>query len=217
VDAFLIVFLVATDKKGVSSLELNRRLGRRAKTCYYFKRKVMKAMHSSGTVKLTDSVEIDEAFVGGMEEGKPGRSKGKKKEFIMAIQIKKNNVVRAYAKVIKACSTIEFKPFFEKYIDKEANIKTDKWPSYNPLKVEYKNLVQEKSDPSKNFKLFHREVMMLKAAIRGIYHRVTHLQDYLDEYLYRKNNCKSQKNFHNVLDRMVKHNPIYIDNLNILG
>jgi len=177
----------------------------------------MKAMHSSGTVKLNGNVEVDEAFVGGMEEGKPGRSKGKKKEFIMAVQIKNNRVVRAYAKVIKACSTAEFTPFFEKYIDKDAKVKTDKWPSYNPLKKEYVNLVQEKSEPQKNFKIFHREVMMLKSAIRGIYQHVTHLQDYLDEYLYRKNNCNSKRNFHNVLARMIKHQPVYVKNINVLG
>jgi hypothetical protein len=103
VDAFLITFLVGTDKKGGSSLELNRRIGLRAKTCYYFKRKVMKSMHSSGALKLTGTVEVDESFVGGMEKDK--RSKGKKKIFIMAVQADKNNVKRMYAKQVTACST----------------------------------------------------------------------------------------------------------------
>jgi ISXO2-like transposase domain/Transposase zinc-ribbon domain len=217
VDAFLITFLVATDKKGVSSLELNRRLGRRAKTCYYFKRKVMKSMHSSGTVKLTGVVEIDESFVGGMEKGKPGRSKGKKKIFIMAVQVDKNNVQRMYAKQITACSTEQFIPFFETYIDKSAHVKTDKWRSYNAIKINYPNLVQEKSEPTKNFNIFHREVMMFKSALRGIYQSVTHLQDYLDEYLYRKNNCNSLRNFHNTICRMINHPQVYIKNLNNLG
>jgi transposase-like protein len=216
-DAFMIVFLVATDKKGASSLELNRRIGLRAKTCYYFKRKVMKSMHSQGTIKLTGQIEVDESFVGGMEEGKRGRSKGKKKEFVMAVQIKNNNITGIKAMQVKNCSAKELKPFFEKYIDKDSNIKTDQWRSYGVIKKDFTKLEQEKSNPKINFKLFHREAMMLKSALRGIYHHVTHLQDYLDEYTYRKNNCKSQNIFHNVINRMIKHKPVFIANLNSWG
>jgi hypothetical protein len=85
VKAFLMVFLVSTDKKGVSSLELHRRTGIRAKTCYYFKRKIMKAMHQ-GDFKLSGRVDVDESSVGGKEPGKRGRSKGKKKEFVMVFK-----------------------------------------------------------------------------------------------------------------------------------
>lgn len=76
--AFMIVFLVSTGKKGISSTELSRKLSLRQKTCYYFKRKVMAAMQSSGHIKLQGKVDVDEFFVGGFEEGKAGRSKGKK-------------------------------------------------------------------------------------------------------------------------------------------
>lgn len=48
-------------------------------------------------------------------------------------------------------------------------------------------MIQQKSKPQQNFKLLHREIMMLKAAIRGIYHHVFHLQEYLNEYFFRKN------------------------------
>lgn len=48
VKAFHIVYFVATNKKGIASTELARKLGLRQKTCWAFKRKVMKAMKSSG-------------------------------------------------------------------------------------------------------------------------------------------------------------------------
>ena len=48
VKAFYIVYFVSTNKKGITSTELSRKLNLRQKTCWSFKRKVMKAMKSSG-------------------------------------------------------------------------------------------------------------------------------------------------------------------------
>jgi hypothetical protein len=56
---------------------------------------------------------------------------------------------------------------------------------------------------------------MLKAALRGIYHHMTHLQDYLNEYFFRKNiNDKSQL-FHTVIYNMILSKPIPINQLNL--
>jgi len=212
--AFMITFLVSTGKKGVSSTELSRRLSLRQKTCYYFKRKVMAAMHSSGHVKLEGTVDVDEFFIGGFEEGKVGRSKGKKKQVVMGIQMQKKGIVRCHAVQINDCGTKQLKPFFEKHISKEANIRTDQWRGYKPLQTEYKKLKQEKSNPKQNFKLFHRQVMMIKGWLRGIHHSVKNLQPYLDEFCYRFNRIKSfDAIFHNITKRMMYHQPVFINQL----
>lgn len=76
-------------------------------------------------------------------------------------------------------------------------------------------MVQERSKPEQNFKLLHREIMMLKAALRGIYHHTTHLQEYLNEYYFRKNlNDKSQL-FHTVVSNMILSQPVPIKKLNL--
>lgn len=155
VKAFLMVFLVSTDKKGVSSMELHRRTGIRAKTCYFFKRKIMKAMHQ-GDFKLSGRVDVDESSVGGREPGKRGRSKGKKKEFVIGVQMLKRKIVRAYAHQIKNASSQELQPFFEQRVSKDARVRVDKWRAYNPIKAAYPNMIQEKSNPEQNFKLLHR-------------------------------------------------------------
>ncbi len=67
--AFYIVYFVSTNKKGITSTELSRKLGLRQKTCWAFKRKVMKAMGSSGKHPLEGNVEVDEFVVGGQESG----------------------------------------------------------------------------------------------------------------------------------------------------
>jgi transposase-like protein/ribosomal protein L37AE/L43A len=212
--AFMIVFLVTTGKKGISSTELSRRLSLQQKTCYYFKRKIMAAMQSSGFVKLQGKVDVDEFVVGGYEKGKKGRSKGKRKQVVMGIEMKNKGIVRCYAKQIDNGGSKELKPFFQKFVSREAKIRTDKWRGYEPLKKEYTELKQEASNPSQNFKLFHRQVMMVKGWIRGIHHSVKNLQPYLDEFSYRFNRLSSfDRIFHNITGRMIYHQPVFIKNL----
>lgn len=212
--AFMIVFLVSTGKKGISSTELSRRLSLRQKTCYYFKRKVMEAMKSSGHIKLLGKVDVDEFFVGGYEEGKIGRSKGKKKQVVMGIEMKNKGIYRCHALQIENCGTKQLKPFFNTHISKEAKVRTDKWRGYKPLQSEYKELRQEKSNPKQNFKLFHRQVMMVKGWLRGIHHSVKNLQPYLDEFCYRFNRCNAMERiFNNITARMMYHQPVTINQL----
>ena len=63
--AFYIVYFVSVSKKGISSTELSRRLGLRQKTCWSFKRKVIKAMENSGKYPLEGHVDVNEFFAGG--------------------------------------------------------------------------------------------------------------------------------------------------------
>lgn len=214
--AMAIAFLVSTGKKGISSTELSRKLSLRQKTCYHFKRKVMVAMQSSGHIKLKGKVDVDEFFLGGFEEGKVGRSKGKKKTVVMGIQMKKKGIVQCQAMHISDCGSKQLKPFFNKHISKEARVRTDKWRGYAALKKEYVELVQEKSNPKQNFKLFHRQVMMVKGWLRGIHHSIKHVQAYLNEFCYRFNRRDAiDRIFHNITARMVLHKPVYIKNLNL--
>ena len=74
VKAFYIVYFVSTNKKGITSTELSRKLDLRQKTCWAFKRKVMKAMKSSGNHPITGTFEVDETVFGGQEEGVPGQA-----------------------------------------------------------------------------------------------------------------------------------------------
>jgi hypothetical protein len=46
-------------------------------------------------------VDVDESSVGGNEHGKRGRSRGKKKEFFIGIQMLKTKIVRAFDITLK--------------------------------------------------------------------------------------------------------------------
>ena len=63
----------------MSSLELSKAFELKQKTCWEFKWKIQQAMQSSKQYKLTGDVHVDEFFIGGSEEQKRGRGKGKKR------------------------------------------------------------------------------------------------------------------------------------------
>ena len=124
--AFYIVYFVSTSKKGISSTELSRKLELRQKTCWYFKRKVMKAMESSGQYPLEGNVDVDEFFVGGQEEGKKGRGKENKKLVVFAIKKRGKGISRVYGKVIEKADAKNLGTFMKAKIKPKTNIKTDK-------------------------------------------------------------------------------------------
>ena len=210
--AFYIVYFVATSKKGISSTELSRKLGLRQKTCWYFKRKVMKAMESSGNYPLTGNVDVDEFFVGGQEEGKKGRGKKNKKLVVLAIEKSGKGISRMYGKEIEKADSKELGSFMKAKIDSNANIKTDKWLGYKPLKSDFENLVQLNSgEKGGNFPQIHRAIMLFKAWLRGIHHSVNDLQTYIDEYTYRFNRHLMKASiFENLIRRMINAKPYYL-------
>lgn len=211
--AFLMVFLIVTEKKGASSCGLSRKLSIRQKTCYLFRRKVAAAL-GQGFIELGQGkVDVDDSYLGGYEQGKQGRSKGKKKLFLLAIEKKGKGIARIAAMSIKSMVKQEVEPFFNKHIPKDALVRTDKHGTYRSLKG-YTEMVHEESIPGKNFRLLHRQIQQIKGTIRGIQHSVKHLQPYLDEICYRFNNRDNDNIFILAIENMVKNSPIYAQNIN---
>lgn len=209
--AFHIAFKISTKKKGMSTLELSQEFELRQKTCWEFKWKIQQTMRSSKLHPINGIVHIDEFYIGGEEEGKQGRSKGDKKLVIVALEIVPGGVGRAYAQCIDNASANSFKPFFESYIGKEATIITDEWRGYIPLKKDYPNLSQIKSENGKSFQDIHIHIMNLKGWLRGIHHHCSkeRLQGYLDEYHFRYNRRSNMDTIFDLLIRkMVYNEPI---------
>lgn len=207
--AFWIVYYIATNKKGIASTELSRKLELRQKTCWLFKQKVMKAMKSSEKHPMTGTLEVDEFVVGQQEEGVRGRKNDKKKLCVIAIEKKGKGVSRMYIKQIPNASSKELGSFLNKVADKKAEIISDGWTGYSPLKVDFPNLTQKLSGiKGNNFPMLHRTIMGFKAWLRGIHSHVEHLQPYLDEYCYRFNRSFMKEGiFDNLLNKMIKHQP----------
>lgn len=217
--AFYMCYRILVDKKGVSSLQLQRETGIRQKTCWYFKRKIQQGMKSSQSHLITGTVEVDECLIGGPEEKKQGRSRDSKKHkvLVMVEQVKnkkgKTTMGRAYAQQINGYSADDFRPAMKKYIDPKSKVLTDKWTGYSPLTVDFENLKQKKSNNGKSFPLMHIHIMNLKGWLRGIHHHCSkqHIQVYLDEYHFRFNRRANRKKmFESLISRMVMAAPLFI-------
>ncbi|TXD81652.1 transposase [Subsaximicrobium wynnwilliamsii] len=61
-------------------------------------------MKSSLKSPLTSVVHVDDFVIGGPEEGEKGRSKGRQKLIVLAIEVLENGVGRAYAELIENSS-----------------------------------------------------------------------------------------------------------------
>jgi transposase-like protein len=210
--AFELLFLVWASKKGISTNQLSEELGLGYETCLNFRRKAQKAMESSLKYPLKGRVEVDETAIGGYDPESQGRSKGDKKLVVLALEITEDGGFgRAYAQTIDNYSAAELKKLFDRHISPQANVKTDKWTGYLPLKEAYKKLKQEISQKGKNFQEIHLHIMNLKNWLRGFHHPVSeaYIQHYLDEFHFRFNRRTFRDTiFHKLLDRMMKAKPI---------
>jgi len=216
--AFEMVYRISVNKKGISSIALSREYNVNQNTAFAFKQKVQLCMKSSGNHPLEGVIHIDEFVIGGPDEGCQGRSsESDKLKICIAVEMvtdKKGhtNAGRMYALPIENYSSEELKKMFATHISKEAEIVTDQWSGYTPLKKEY-NIEQIKSDNGGNFPILHAIIMNLKGWVRGIHHHISkfHLKKYLDEFSFRFNRRNFIGGMHQfILTRMVKSAPILI-------
>ena len=170
--------------------------------------KVREAMKSSENFSMKGNVNVDEYVVGGYPEGKPGRSyDSNKKKAVCAVELTdKGKVKRFYTFQIPDYSSKSLRKMFEKHIDINAKITTDKWKDYNPIAKEY-DITQILSDKGSNFKALHVMIHQVKSRIRTTYSWVSekNINRYFSEFCYRINRSQSKDTiFDNVIQRMVK-------------
>ena len=71
---FLAMWLVATAKNGISSVELGRRLGVKQTNAWALKQELMHLMaERDGAKRLDGRIEMDDAYLGGHRPGERGR------------------------------------------------------------------------------------------------------------------------------------------------
>ena len=197
----------------MSSIQMGKRFDIRQGTAWFFMQKVRKAMKSSQKYPLSELVHVDEFTVGGKEEGKQGRSyDSKKKKAVIAVELsQKHKIKRVYVRSIDDYSAKSLTPIFEEHISTSAQIVTDKWRGYLPLKNKFQ-IDQKLSKNGTNFNELHIVIMQLKSWIRAIPTHVSkwHIQAYFDEFCFRINRSKYKLSiFHKTVERMVSANPLF--------
>ena len=134
----------------------------------------------------------------------------KRKFFVQWNLLTQGKVKRFYALKIPDYSSKSLRTIFDKHISKTAQVTTDQWKGYKPIKDF--NITQISSNDEKNFPTLHKIIHQVKSQIRGIYSWLSefNIDRYLAEYSFRINRSQSKETiFNSLIKRMLEREPIF--------
>jgi hypothetical protein len=128
---FRAIWWVVTQKNGASALGLKRVLGLGSyKTAWSWLHKIRRAMVRPGWERLSGRVEVDETYLGGLEEGVSGRQTFKKALVIVAVEEDGRRIGRVRMLRILDAPAESIHPFVLQSIEPGRTIHTDGWGGY---------------------------------------------------------------------------------------
>jgi transposase-like protein len=214
---FKAVWWVTTQKNGASALGLQRVLGLRTYcTAWTWLHKLRRAMVRPGRDKLSGRVEVDETYLGGLEEGVHGRQTEKKALVAVAAEEDGSRIGRIRLRRIPDASKTSLHGFVRDSIASGSVVHTDGWEGYNGIddyEHEVTVLRGRKQSASELLPRVHRVVSLLKRWLLGTHQGAVspeHLDYYLDEFTFRFNRRGSHsrgKLFYRLLQQAVAIEP----------
>ena len=162
--------------------------------------KLRRAMVRPGRDLLTGRVEVDECYIGGEEEGLPGRLNLEKALVVVAAQEDGPGIGRIRMRQIVDASAASLVPFIQDSVEPGSVVRTDGWRGYLPLENNgYKHdvtiVTRKKKTPSELLPRVHQVVSLLKRWLMGTHQGAVsqkHLDYYLDEFTFRFNRRRSK-------------------------
>ena len=181
--------------------------------------KLRRAMVRPGRDRLEGSVEVDETYLGGAEEGVHGRETVNKAIVAVAAEENGRGIGRIRLRRIADVSADSLHPFVEQSVTPGAIVHTDGWPSYNGIDAkgythEVTVLSQHDEPAHQLMPRVHRVASLLKRWLLGTHQgavREKHLDYYLDEYTFRFNRRRSRARgllFYRLLQNAVAVDPV---------
>lgn len=198
---FRAMWWVTSQKNGVSALGLQRVLGLGSyQTAWAWLHKLRRAMVRPGRERLSGRVEVDETYLGGLEEGVRGRRTERKALIVVAAQEDGKGTGRIRMQCVPDASAESLVPFVEASVEPGSVVHTDGWLGYAPLGSkgyghEITFLRGQKKSPSELLPRVHRVVSLLKRWLLGTHQGAVsfeHLDYYLDEFTFRFNRRNSR-------------------------
>jgi transposase-like protein len=210
---FRVIWWVTSQKPGVSALGLQRMLGACSyKTAWVWLQKLRRAMVRPGRERLSGRVEVDEAYLGGVEEGVVGRKTFKKALIAVAAEEDGKAIGRIRMRRITDASAESLHAFVSEAVEPGSMVHTDGWDGYAGLRAKgyaHKATPIRAKKASKLLPRVHRVVSLLKRWLLGTHQGAVsheHLDGYLDEFTFRFNRRTSQhrgKLFYRLLQNAV--------------
>lgn len=222
---FRAMWWVTTQKNGASALGLQRVLGLKSyETAWAWLHKFRRAMARPGRDLLTGRVEVDECYVGGPEEGLPGRLNVEKALVAVAAREDGVGIGRIRLRQIVDASAASLIPFVQDSVVAGSTVHTDGWQGYLPLKgVGYRHEVSYLKGnkkaasellPRVHLAISHLKRWMMETHQGAIGHK--HLDYYLDEFTFRFNRRRSKsrgKLFFRLAQQAVAIEPATLDRM----
>jgi ISXO2-like transposase domain/Transposase zinc-ribbon domain len=170
---FRTMWWVTSQKNGASALGLQRVLGLGSyKTAWTWLHKLRRAMVRPGRDGLTGRIEVDETFVGGLEEGVRGRQTETKALVVIAAQEDGSGIGRIRMRRIADASAPSLESFIAENIAPGSVIHTDGWPGYSGVAArgyvhKVTVLTHKKQSASELMPLVHIVASLLKRWLLG--------------------------------------------------
>lgn len=195
------IYFMTQSKHGISAMELKRKLGiKKHDHALAMKHKLMQAMQErEDGKKLSERVEIDDAFIGGENHGgKRGRGSENKTPFVAAVSTKDGKPNRLKLQIVESHDNQSLVDFFKKHteIDK-TKVCSDGLACFKSaceaLDLEHERIVVRKQNlrsvDIKSFTWVNTALGNLKKFINGTHQAIpgNYAQRYFAEFQYRFN------------------------------
>jgi len=190
---FAAVWYVVNQKQGVSALGLQRVLGIGSyQTAWAWLHKLRRAMVRPDRGLLAGVVEVDETIIGGVRAGWRGRGHPEKALVAIAVEQRDRGLGRVRMQRIANASKETLTDFVLDHLEPGAEVHTDGWAGYVDLAgrgYQHRPRSQRANPDEQLLPRVHRAISNLKSWLRGTHRGVSssHLQVYLDEYVFRFN------------------------------
>ena len=193
-------------------------------TAWTWLHKLRRAMVRPGRDRLSGWVEVDETFIGGLEEGKKGREKERKALVVIAAEVDGPGIGRVRLRMIPDASSESLHSFVSESIEPGSTVHTDGWSGYSGLEAlgdeRHVTVIGKRSkDASKLLPRVHRTASLLKRWLLGTHQGAVaqwQLPYYLDEYTFRFNRRKSKsrgKLFYRLIQQAIATPPATYDSM----
>ena len=213
---FRAIWWIVTQKNGASALGLNRVLGLSYKTTWTMLHKIRRAMVRPDRSRLGGRVEVDETYIGGLEEGVPGRKRGEKAVVLIAAQEDGKRIGRIRLRCVEDASGATLLSFIKDNIEAGSLVHTDAWTGYAGVEAKgYSHTVSVLKETGPDaLPRVHLVASLLKRWLLGTHQGAVskaHLEYYLDEFTFRFNRRTSKSRgmlFMRLMEQAVQTPPV---------
>jgi transposase-like protein len=193
------MWYVMNQKNGVSALGMQKALGLKTyQTAWEWLHKLRRAMVRPGREKLSGTVEVNEAFIGGERTGKRGRGAEGKSLIFIAAEDAGGRIGRIRMTMLADASGEALTKAVQETIEAGSRIRTDDWNGYNFLaRHGYKHTAaaHKNTEAGDATPMAHLVASLFKRWWLGTHQgAISHenLRYYLDEFTFRFNRRKSK-------------------------